>query len=127
MTYSPPNFIDVTTQSGVFSGATAMTPTSANLTGTGDPQLIDGANVTALVLQRPRRRARGSAAGWSTPTAKAAARCRGDRRRSVATPVRRPLRHRRLDDADGWQAVHDRRRRAGRPERAGGRRNTGGR
>jgi len=33
MTYSPPNFIDVTTQSGVFSGATAITPTSANLTG----------------------------------------------------------------------------------------------
>jgi len=47
MTYSPPNFIDVTTQSGVFSGATAMTPSSANMTGTGDPQLIDGANVTA--------------------------------------------------------------------------------
>ena len=47
MTYSPPNFIDVTTQSGVFSGATAMTPSSANLTGSGDPQLIDGANVTA--------------------------------------------------------------------------------
>jgi putative ABC transport system permease protein len=47
MTYSPPNFIDVTTQSGVFSGATAMTPSTANLTGTGDPQLIDGASVTA--------------------------------------------------------------------------------
>ena len=46
MTYSPPNFIDITTQSGVFSGATAMTPSSANLTGSGDPQLIDGANVT---------------------------------------------------------------------------------
>ena len=47
MTFSPPNFLDVTTQSGVFSGATAVTPSSANLTGTGDPQLIDGANVTA--------------------------------------------------------------------------------
>jgi hypothetical protein len=47
MTYSPPNFIDVTTQSGVFSGATAVTPSSANLTGSGDPQLIDGASVTA--------------------------------------------------------------------------------
>ena len=47
MTFSPPNFLDVTTQSGVFSGATAMTPSSANLTGTGEPQLIDGANVTA--------------------------------------------------------------------------------
>ena len=47
MTYSPPNYIDVTTQSGVFSGSTAMTPSSANLTGAGDPQLIDGADVTA--------------------------------------------------------------------------------
>jgi putative ABC transport system permease protein len=47
MTYSPPNFIDITTQSGVFAGATAMTPSSANLTGTGEPQLIDGANVSA--------------------------------------------------------------------------------
>ena len=46
MTFSPPNYLDVTTQSGVFSGATAITPSSANLTGTGDPQLIDGANVT---------------------------------------------------------------------------------
>ena len=46
MTYSPPNFIDVTTQSGVFSGATAVTPSTANLTGTGEPQLVDGANVT---------------------------------------------------------------------------------
>ena len=44
--YSPPNFIDVTTQSGVFSGATAMTSSSTNLTGLGEPQLIDGANVT---------------------------------------------------------------------------------
>ena len=47
MTYSPPNFIDVTTQSGVFAGATAMTPSSASLTGSGDPQQIDGAAVTA--------------------------------------------------------------------------------
>jgi putative ABC transport system permease protein len=47
MTYSPPNFLDVTTQSGVFSGATAITSSSANVTGIGDPQLIDGANVTA--------------------------------------------------------------------------------
>ena len=46
MTLSPPNFIDITTQSGIFSGATAMTPSSANLTGAGEPQLIDGANVT---------------------------------------------------------------------------------
>ena len=47
MTFSPPNFVDVTTQSGVFSGATAITPSTANLTGTGDPQQVDGASVTA--------------------------------------------------------------------------------
>ena len=47
MTLSPPNFLDVTAQSGVFAGATAMTSSSANLTGTGEPELIDGANVTA--------------------------------------------------------------------------------
>ncbi len=46
MTYSPPNFIDITTQSGVFSGATAVTPSSANVTGNGEPELVDGANVT---------------------------------------------------------------------------------
>jgi putative ABC transport system permease protein len=47
MTYSPPNFNDVTTQSGVFSGATAMAESSANVTGIGEPLLVDGANVTA--------------------------------------------------------------------------------
>jgi predicted permease len=47
MTFSPPNFLDITTQSGVFSGATAMTPSTANLTGAGEPELVDGANVTA--------------------------------------------------------------------------------
>jgi len=47
MTYSPPNYLDITKQSGVFSGSTAITPSSANLTGAGEPQLIDGANVSA--------------------------------------------------------------------------------
>src|SRR3954468_6470785 len=46
MTLSPPNFIDISTQAGVFAGATAMTSSSANLTGAGEPQLINGANVT---------------------------------------------------------------------------------
>jgi len=46
MTLSPPNYLDVTAQSGVFAGATAMTSSSANLTGVGEPELIDGANVT---------------------------------------------------------------------------------
>lgn len=45
-TYSPPNFLDVTTQSGVFSGATAISPTSANLTGAGEPVQLQGAEVT---------------------------------------------------------------------------------
>jgi putative ABC transport system permease protein len=46
MTYSPMNYHDVTTRSGVFSNSTAISPSSANLTGNGDPQLVDGANVT---------------------------------------------------------------------------------
>jgi putative ABC transport system permease protein len=46
MTYSPPNYRDVTTQSGVFSDAAALSPSSANLTGMGDPELLEGANVT---------------------------------------------------------------------------------
>jgi predicted permease len=46
MTYSPTNYHDVTTQSGVFSDSTAITPSSANLTGSGDPQQLEGANVT---------------------------------------------------------------------------------
>jgi predicted permease len=51
MTLSPPNFLDVTSQSGVFSAATAISSSQANLTGAGDPQLIDGANVTASFFQ----------------------------------------------------------------------------
>jgi putative ABC transport system permease protein len=46
VSYSPPNYRDVTTGSGVFAGATAITPSSANLIGNGDPQQLDGANVT---------------------------------------------------------------------------------
>ena len=44
--FSPPNYRDVTTQSGVFTEAAAFTVTSMNLTGRGDPQRIDGADVT---------------------------------------------------------------------------------
>jgi len=46
MTYSPMNYHDVTTQSGVFSDAAAISPSSASLTGTGDPEQLEGANVT---------------------------------------------------------------------------------
>jgi len=46
MTYSPPNYRDVTTDSGAFAGAAAIAPSSSNVTGLGDPLLLDGANVT---------------------------------------------------------------------------------
>jgi putative ABC transport system permease protein len=46
MTYSPMNYHDVTTQSGVFSDAAAISPSSASLTGTGDPEQLEGAYVT---------------------------------------------------------------------------------
>jgi putative ABC transport system permease protein len=44
--YSPPNYRDVTTQSGAFSGAAALTTSTATVTGLGDPQQIDGGDVT---------------------------------------------------------------------------------
>jgi len=45
-TFSPPNYRDVAAQSGVFTEWAAITPSTANLTGNGDPQQLDGANVT---------------------------------------------------------------------------------
>jgi len=56
ITYSPPNYRDVTAGSGVFAGATAITPSSANLIGSGDPQQLDGERHD-VVLHRPRRHA----------------------------------------------------------------------
>jgi putative ABC transport system permease protein len=50
-TFSPPNFRDVTAGSGVFSGAAALTPSSANVTGIGEPRLVDGANVTSTFFE----------------------------------------------------------------------------
>jgi len=44
--YSPANYRDVTTASGVFSGAAAFDVSSMNLTGNGDPQRVRGATVT---------------------------------------------------------------------------------
>jgi putative ABC transport system permease protein len=44
---SPLNYLDVVSQSGVFTESAAMDPSSASLTGFGDPQQIDGAQVTA--------------------------------------------------------------------------------
>jgi len=46
LSYSPVNYRDVTTQSGVFSESAAISPASASVTGSGDPQHIDGAYVT---------------------------------------------------------------------------------
>jgi len=44
--FSPPNFRDATLKSGVFDDAAAINATSLNLTGDGDPQRLDGADVT---------------------------------------------------------------------------------
>jgi putative ABC transport system permease protein len=49
--FSPPNYLDITTQSGVFAGAAAFQPTTANLTGHGDPQRLEGADVTWTFFQ----------------------------------------------------------------------------
>lgn len=45
--YSPPNYRDVTAQSGVFESWAALNTTTANVTGRGDPERVDGAEVTA--------------------------------------------------------------------------------
>jgi putative ABC transport system permease protein len=44
--FSPPNYRDITSQSGAFSEWAALTPTTSSLTGDGDPVQIDGADVT---------------------------------------------------------------------------------
>ena len=44
--YSPPNYYDVANQSGVFESHAALNQVTANMTGRGDPQRIDGAEVT---------------------------------------------------------------------------------
>ncbi|HEY7285850.1 MAG TPA: ABC transporter permease [Vicinamibacterales bacterium] len=44
--FSPPNHRDVTTRSGVFSEAAAFDGTSVNLTGQGEPQRLQSADVT---------------------------------------------------------------------------------
>jgi putative ABC transport system permease protein len=46
MTFSPPNYRDITSQSGVFSEWAALTPSTSSLTGNADPVQIDGADVT---------------------------------------------------------------------------------
>jgi putative ABC transport system permease protein len=43
--YSPLNYFDITKESGVFAAAAAFSAATANLTGRGDPQRVDGADV----------------------------------------------------------------------------------
>ena len=45
-TFSPPNYRDVASQSGAFSEWAALSPSTANLTGNGEPQQLDGGYVT---------------------------------------------------------------------------------
>jgi putative ABC transport system permease protein len=49
--FSPPNYLDVTAERSVFAGAAAFQPTTANLTGHGDPQRVEGADVTWTFFQ----------------------------------------------------------------------------
>jgi putative ABC transport system permease protein len=44
--FSPPNYHDFVSQSGAFQDAAAFAPSTANLTGGGDPERIDGASVS---------------------------------------------------------------------------------
>jgi len=43
--FSPVNYLDITRQSGAFSNAAAFAPITVNLTGLGDPQRVDAAEV----------------------------------------------------------------------------------
>jgi len=43
---SPPNYYDLSSQTGVFDGSTVFTPTTMNLTGHGDPERVEGASVS---------------------------------------------------------------------------------
>src|SRR4051812_30972725 len=44
--FSPPNYRDAWEKSGAFTSAAAISPTTMNLTGSGDPQRLEGADVT---------------------------------------------------------------------------------
>jgi hypothetical protein len=44
--FSPPNYLDFTTQSDAFTEAAAFAPTTSNMTGLGDPARVDGAAVS---------------------------------------------------------------------------------
>jgi len=68
--FSPPNYFDVVRRSGVFQDAAAASPTTVNLTGTGEPERIDGAsvlwnyfNVLGVTMQQGRPFVEGDGAG----------------------------------------------------------------
>ena len=44
--YSPPNFRDYATQNDAFSATAALTPITANMTGVGEPERLQGARVS---------------------------------------------------------------------------------
>jgi hypothetical protein len=44
--FSPPNYRDFVSQSGAFQDAAAFSPATANVTGSGDPERLDGASVS---------------------------------------------------------------------------------
>ena len=49
--FSPPNYRDITEQSGMFVSAAAFDGSSVTLTGNGDPQRLDGSTVTGAFFQ----------------------------------------------------------------------------
>ena len=49
--FSPPNYRDITAQSGMFTSAAAFDGASVTLTGNGDPQRLDGSTVTGAFFQ----------------------------------------------------------------------------
>src|SRR6185295_1199878 len=49
--FSPPNYRDITSQSGMFTSAAAFDGASVTLTGEGDPQRLDGSTVTGAFFQ----------------------------------------------------------------------------
>jgi hypothetical protein len=89
--FSPPNYRDITEQSGMFTAAAAFDAASVTLTGNGDPQRLDGSTVTGAFFQtlgvRPRY-------GRAIDDSDVAA---NRRRRLLAAPVRRAARGDRPD------------------------------
>ena len=69
--FSPLNYRDVIGGTPTLQDAAAFTPSTANLTGSGEPERVDGASVSLELLQRPRRDDARAAAASSRRTARA--------------------------------------------------------